>query len=565
MPKPTDPASPADESRALSRRPRIGPPPDRAEPLAAMSAAGTATAGMRPAPAARRSLAAGTAWWQRIPAWCWLIGILSVQAALSLRLLHADTAFEDEAEYLWAGHLMWAHWLHGASTPSFSAYFSGAPAVYPPIGALADSLGGLAAARELSLIFMLGATALLWATASRLFGSRAAFFAAALFAACGPTLHLGAYATYDPMSMFLVALATWLTVRAGERQDATGWMAAAGAALALANAAAYSTALFDPIVIAVAVLVALPRPGGKAAAARAAVLAVVCAALLAAGLLAGGSSYLSGVRQTVLTRAGGAQSPLTVLAQSWAWGGLVVVLAGCAIVASRVSRDSRWRFWLLTVLGVAGLLGPLEHARLHTTTSLVKHVDLGVWFAAAAAGYAVDRLVDAALPGKPRNIALASCVIALAFPVAVGAAQARQFATSWPNAASFVAVFGPLADHSTGRLLVEDPSVAEYYLPAGRDWKRWSSTRNIILPSGASTGGPSSQAGVTGAGNIGVYAEYVTSGYFSYVALNYADTTTFDLELTHDLRRSHRYRVAQVIPYGPGRGTYVVYQLKPRR
>ena len=50
--------------------------------------------------------------------------------------------------------------------PPFPAYFSGAPVIYPPLAALADSVGGLAGARLLSLVFMLGATALLWATAS---------------------------------------------------------------------------------------------------------------------------------------------------------------------------------------------------------------------------------------------------------------------------------------------------------------------------------------------------------------------------------------------------------------
>jgi hypothetical protein len=134
------------------------------------------------------------------------VAVLVVQAVLSLRLVRADTAFQDEALYLWAGHLQWAHWLHGTPIPPFPSYFSGAPVIYPPIGALADSIGGLAAARILSLVFMLGATVLLWATASRLFGRRAAFFAAALFAVLGPTLHMGAFATYDAMSLLLVAL-----------------------------------------------------------------------------------------------------------------------------------------------------------------------------------------------------------------------------------------------------------------------------------------------------------------------------------------------------------------------
>ena len=43
-------------------------------------------------------------------------------------------------------------------------------------------------------------------------------------------------------------------------------MIAAGAALALANATAYSSALFDPVVIVLALLIAFPKPGGKPAA-----------------------------------------------------------------------------------------------------------------------------------------------------------------------------------------------------------------------------------------------------------------------------------------------------------
>ena len=34
-----------------------------------------------------------------------LLIVLAVQAALSVRLVWADTAFQDEATYLWAGHL----------------------------------------------------------------------------------------------------------------------------------------------------------------------------------------------------------------------------------------------------------------------------------------------------------------------------------------------------------------------------------------------------------------------------------------------------------------------------
>jgi 4-amino-4-deoxy-L-arabinose transferase-like glycosyltransferase len=497
------------------------------------------------------------------PGWWPLVAVLVVQAALSIRLVRADTAFEDEATYLWAGHLEWAHWLHGTPLPPFPAYFSGAPVIYPPLGALADSVGGLVAARILSLVFMLGATALLWGTVSKLYGQRAAFFAAALFAVLGPTLHLGAFATYDAMSVFLVALAAWCVVRPREGQEASGWMVAAAVVLALANAGAYSSLLFDPIVVLLALFTSFPKPGGKIAARRVAILVVVVAVLLLAGLLIGGSSYLHGFERTTLTRAPGGASPLTVLTDAWPWTGLVIVLAVCGFVISLVARSGRAQPWLLAILTIAGVMGPLEQAHLHTATSLNKHVGLGTWFAAIAAGYAVDRFVAAAsAEPRARVFTSAACVVALVFPVALGARQSSEFSTSWPNSTSFISILRPLADQGNGRMLVEDPTIAEYYLPSGSQWQRWSSTRNIILPSGADTGGPSTSAGVVGGGNAGVFAVFIEEGYFSLVALNYADTTALDHRITTDLSRNSHYQKVDVVPYGTS-GTYVIWRYVP--
>jgi hypothetical protein len=365
------------------------------------------------------------------------------------------------------------------------------------------------------------------------------------------------------MSVFLVALAAWCVVRAGKQGEATGWMVAAGAALALANAAAYSSALFDLIVLALAVLTVLPE-SGRLAARRAATLLIVVVTLLIAGVLIGGSSYVTGIEQTTLERVAGTDSPLAVLADSWSWAGLIVALAVCGVIISWVSRQGRAQTWLLAILAIAAVLGPLEQARLHTAASLNKHVGLGAWFAAIAAGYAVDKFIATAPAGRTRAITCGACVIALVFPLSLGASQSRTFATSWPNATSFTAIFRPLADQGTGHLLVEDPSIAEYYLPAGTQWQRWSSTRNILLPSGASTGHPTAQ-GVVGAGNPAAFAKYIAAGYFSYVALNYADTTPLDNDITADLHRNPNYHIIQVVPYGTeippiGLGTYVIWQ-----
>jgi hypothetical protein len=369
------------------------------------------------------------------------------------------------------------------------------------------------------------------------------------------------------LSVLLVAAAAWCVVRAGARVDATGWMVAAGVALAVANAAAYSSALFDPVVIAVAMLTAFPRPGGRAAVARGATLLTVLAALLLAGTLIGGSSYISGIKQTTLTRVAGSDSVMTVLAHSWAWTGLVFVAALCGVAVSWARRQPATRTWLLVVLAFAALLVPAEQASLQTLASLNKHGDMGAWFAVIAAGYAADRLVAAAPAGRMRTLTCGACVVALALPAALGATQSWTFATNWPNSASFTAILHPLVERGSGHLLVEDPPIAEYYLPAGSQWQRWSSTRNIILPSGESTGHPVKAAGVVGAGDPAAFARYIAAGYFSLVALNYADTTALDHAITADLHRNPHYHIVQVVPYGIevppfGQGTYVIWRYK---
>src|ERR1700685_4532315 len=183
-----------------------------------------------------------------------LLAVLAAQAVLSLRLIWSNTAFQDEALYLRAGHLEWARWLHHAPIPNFPAYFSGAPVIYPPLGALADDVGGLVAARILSLCFMLGVTSLLWATTVRLYGQRAALLAAALFATLAGTQFLGAFATFDAMALFLLALAAWLGVRCA---DCQGWTRAillimAGGALARAGAGWKGRGVLPPAGVVVA-------------------------------------------------------------------------------------------------------------------------------------------------------------------------------------------------------------------------------------------------------------------------------------------------------------------------
>ena len=83
-----------------------------------------------------------------------LLCILVLQAILSLRL--HNTAFEDEALYIYSGHMELQHLLHGAALQgSYASYFSGSPVLYPVAAGFLNQLGGLTAARMLSLAEML--------------------------------------------------------------------------------------------------------------------------------------------------------------------------------------------------------------------------------------------------------------------------------------------------------------------------------------------------------------------------------------------------------------------------
>jgi hypothetical protein len=240
----------------------------------------------------------------------------------------------------------------------------------------------------------------------------------------------------------------------------------------------------------------------------------------------------------------------------------------CGVVVCWISRDGAARTWLLGVMAATALLGPLEQARLHTADSLNKHVGLGAWFAAIAAGYAVDKLITATPAGRPRAVTTSALIVALVFPVSLGASQSLQFCTDWPDSASFIAIIRPLVERGTGPILVEDPSIAEYYLHVQSQWTRWSSTRNIVLPSGISTGGPSASAGVVGPGNAGTFGSKIASGYFTLIALNFADTTRLDHQLKADIVSSGHYSSSvQVVPYGTDRGTatfgtYIIWHRK---
>ena len=467
---------------------------------------------------------------------------LVIQAALSLRLVWRNTAFPDEGLYLWSGRLEWAHWLHGTPIPNFPTYFSGAPVVYPPLGAMAAALGGLIGGRILSLCFMLSTTVLLHGVTRRLLDQRSANLAAALFAGLGATQFLGAFATYDAMALLLLALATWLSIRASECRLAVQipLLLAAAGALALADAAKYAATLFDPVVIVVAGLAAW-RAGSR----RDGIVAVVTISsalclLLFLGVKLGGHVYWRGINYTTLSRAHGTSSAAGIAADSFGWAALIAILALIGAAAAIAKQPQLPAKLCMCVLAGAVLLAPANQARIHVFTSLFKHVGFGAWFAAVVAGYALASLADAVPEVKKGGAALAGAGV-VAVGLLLGASLAQTHFESWPNTTSFIAHLRTLLPAHKGRVLAADNgNVIEFYLPGELQGMIFSGPWFIRYQD------PSTGRYLVGRA---AFADAIKHRYFSVIALSFGDSRATDEAIGKDISTYGGYQLIATVPY----------------
>lgn len=418
---------------------------------------------------------------ERTRPWPWFKHPLTVvcllQALLSSTLIWSNTAFADEADYLWIGRLELAHWLHGAAWPSgYAVRLSGSPAIYPPLGALASSLGGLAGARILSLTLMLGATLLLYSTASRLFGRTAAMLAVCAWACTEPVLRL-AFATYDPLSIFLTALAAWLALQVGFRRHRGELVAASALALALANMTAYSAIIMDPVVIAFAFLTWLSTIGAKQA--RFCAAWFIATLLIAFGLLMSLAHSWPGTTAVFNRQSRDHQRLAFVLTSIWQLSGLMIVLALLGAVIAMSTEDRRRA---LLVVALCGAAFAVPVAQLHDMTawSLDKHLAYGFWFASMAAGYGC-RGILLWLAGIGKRLTIVCGLVILVYAGALGWQSAWYNYRSWPSARSFVASFSPVVARTRGLIYVapKEQHIAEYYTTQGTDWDRWSGNLSL--------------------------------------------------------------------------------------
>jgi 4-amino-4-deoxy-L-arabinose transferase-like glycosyltransferase len=472
-----------------------------------------------------------------------LLAVLALQIALAYLL--TNTAFEDEALYLYAGHRELDFLLHHTPTyDTYSSYFSGAPFLYPVLAAVVDSALGLEGARALSLLFMVGATALVWMTARRLYGRQAAVVGAALFGVSAPTLFLSRLATYDAMCVFLLAVALWVVVRTARANPA--WALMAAPVLVLAAATKYASALYLPTVVVAAVLV-VPAAGGTwlRACLRGVLLASATAALAWLALVAW-PSLRQGLEQTTVNRAAGAEPLSNILRLSAVWGGWIAVLAVVGVCVAARGRQLSTTL-LAGALTVTAAFATLYQAHLGTSVSLHKHIGFGLLFAAPVAGLG---LASAARLGASRaralpGFALGVCVL-LAFYANHAVAPTYG---GWPDSSGEVAALRPLVGPGTDqRYLVEENEVPRYYLAARTEPYQWLTTYYFQYKS--LTGLPAYQAAIH-------------DGYFNLVVLDYGPTAALDRQLKAALKADPAgYRLIASVPGKTSHGTqtYDIWQ-----
>jgi Dolichyl-phosphate-mannose-protein mannosyltransferase len=474
-----------------------------------------------------------------------LICLLLIQALLSLRL--HNTAFEDEALYLFAGHAELDHLLHGTPVQgAFNAYFSGAPMLYPVLAAIVDSVLGLAGVRVMSLLFMLASTALLYSFTRRLFNERAGLCGAGSFAVAQSTLFMGNFATFDAMALFLLSAATWIVVYTAQKNLLLCLLAAPVAALAVA--VKYAAALYLPTIVLVLVLTALQRFKVVRALLRGALMAGLTVGLLVGALYL--TDYLQAIQFTTTNRAHGTTGATEMLGDCLRWGGLLFA-AAClgTIMYARRGRMSempgwaqtmpgaRWRLALGVVLTGTALLAPAYQIHLATAVSLHKHLGYGLLFAAPMAGVGVTRVMGAHFKYPQLAIMLGVAMLAM------GMSQSSYLFRVWPDSTQLTSILRQEVKPG-GHYLADTYEVPVYYLGELTSYQQWNSTYLITY---------TDHQGHTLTGIPGFRAA-IDDEYFDLVVLDLQQPNEASNAVRKEMRDQGRYRLLASAPYTTSTG-----------
>jgi 4-amino-4-deoxy-L-arabinose transferase-like glycosyltransferase len=387
--------------------------------------------------------------------------ILAMQAVVSLAMLH-NTAFQDEALYLYAGRQIIHHWNGGPVPPNYAFYLSGYPYIYPVIGGFLDMAGGLELARAFSLACMLGVTAIVYLVTRKLFHQQAAIFAAAAYASTGVVLFLSRLATYDAMCLFLIALATAISVHGG--MSRRPWQVLAiGPVLVLAILAKYAALLFVLPVFGLLACLGIAFAGWWPGLARLVSALASFAVSLGVAYEIMDKAAFHAISGSTTNRAVGLKAPrLALLIHVLHMGGVIYLIAFAGLL---LAFRLQWRFRIpAVVLFGSSWLAPAYHIYMQEPISLDKHIAYALFFAAPLAGYAlawVSGYDRQPFPSWYRGYWLAGIAIVLII-FTLGVNQSGTLYAEWANTSELSTALHTQLRDGSGRILAEDIEVSEF-------------------------------------------------------------------------------------------------------
>lgn len=466
--------------------------------------------------------------------------ILAFQALLSEILLR-NTAFQDEALYLFAGRQIVNSWIGQPYFPVTWAYFlSGYAYFYPVIGGGLAMLGGVELARMFSLLCMMGTTVCVYYVTKHFFDHTSAILAAALFAFQGPVMFIGRLATYDALCLVLIALAAVLALHVSRARRPWAILGI-GPLLVLAVLAKFAGLLFVAIPLAMLVWCSLERQGWRKMLARLglalcslAVTSIVAYVTLDKGALHAVSASTTSRDVVVKTE------PLFLMQFIVTLGGVAFALGFLGLVLG-----GRRRLIVGLLLFGSSLLVPAYHIYEGELISLHKHLAFSMFFVMPLAGYAVARIA-----GYQHNLSfgrywlagLAICLITFS----LGVEQAQNLYGGWAPSTSVTDALRTQVRLGSGRYLAEDFDVCRYYLQDVTVLWQWSSLDFFDYTD------------KEGHYHVGedAYRAAIHEGYFAIVELSYGYNAALAVFIGQELTASGKYQLIAKIPnsnsYGKG-------------
>ena len=414
----------------------------------------------------------------RVSVWPYLMLIgagQSVNALWPKRYNH--TPFEDEGLYVYMGHQVIAHLLHGRRIVEYpGSYFSGAPGFYPVFAAIGDYYGGINGARFVSLIFAIIAMIGVCGLGTQLFGKVAGVIGAAAFSLSGSVIMLSHFATYDACMMAFVACAAWLGVWSAKR-DGLLWSPAVAVLLMCAFLAKYAGAVYIPIVCLLVGAVGFPKYG-RFAIRQAAMLLFQTAALTFAILCIFGRSMFAGIKSTTIDRRilnyGSAHK---MLMEVYHWIGPWLIIGAIGALLLIFLRRS---IPVVLVLSFGSIVGIVQQIHIHELTSFSKHVAFGLMFAAPMIGALFAYLIERR-QWFLRIIGLALVPLVFAYFLQPnGWFNSKQFLSFWPQDQQLVAALSKYyKEFPNKHILGESPSPEKYALRKEVKNGAWNDTYQL--------------------------------------------------------------------------------------